>query len=173
LDTVTERILVYGFKPYGQYRSNISEQVLSSMTVRPPVFKRIFEVRFDAAMFHQALRGIKPALILGLGQHPRARKLRIERKAKNVQKNQSGKPVLISRSGPAARFATLLLPRTALTTVTYDAGSYVCNYSMYLMGEYCEGSGARFGFLHIPKDHDLPALARYLNRAVSALSGAG
>jgi pyrrolidone-carboxylate peptidase len=37
-----------------------------------------------------------------------------------------------------------------MSTVTYDAGTYVCNFSMYIACEYANKSGALFAFLHFP-----------------------
>ncbi len=164
------RVLLYGFKPYGDYTENITEQVLSRISATDTLVKKVYEVRFDADMFNKTLSRLKPDRILGLGQHPRARKLRIERKARNLRKTPDQTLIPISATGPASMHATLQLPETALTTVTYDAGTYVCNYSMYLTGQYCRQSGAHFGFIHIPKDQDLTILSAYLKMAVARIS---
>jgi pyrrolidone-carboxylate peptidase len=156
------QILVYGFKPYADYSSNITEQVLARVDETAWLKKRVFEVRFDAAMFNDTLTQIRPDRIIGLGQHPRARKLRIERKAKNLRKSRGDKPVPILPGGPRDCSATLALPQNKLTTVTYDAGSYVCNYSMYLMARYCRETGAQYGFIHVPVNYDLRQLHQYL-----------
>jgi len=163
------RILVYGFKPYADYRSNITEQVLARIQETRILKKRVFDVRFDAAMFEETLVRIKPDRIIGLGQHPRARKLRIERKAKNLQKIAGKAPVPIIAGGPRDCYARLTLPQNELTTVTYDAGTYVCNYSMYLMAQYCRQTGAQSGFVHVPVGYDLRTLRQYLHHAVQQI----
>lgn len=115
-----QRILIYGFGPYQQYTSNITEILLRSMKLPRNVFKEVFEVRFSRHMFETIFETVQPDVILGLGQHPRARKLRIERRTHK-------------RDHPAqTRFVNLSLPHTSETTVTYDAGNYVCNYSMWV-----------------------------------------
>jgi len=159
------RILVYGFKPYADYRLNITEQVLARIQETRTLKKRVFDVRFDAGMFNETLARIRPDRIIGLGQHPRARKLRIERKAKNRQKSAGKAPVPIIAGGPHDCYATLKLSQNELTTVTYDAGTYVCNYSMYLMAQYCRQTGAQAGFIHVPVDYDVPRLYKYLQQA--------
>ena len=75
-----QRILIYGFGPYQQYTSNITEVLLRSMKLPRNVFKEVFEVRFSRRMFENTFETVRPDVILGLGQHPRARKLRIERR---------------------------------------------------------------------------------------------
>lgn len=162
------RVLVYGFGPYDGFARNITERLLKHVRDEAGVYKKVFKVRFDAAMFQHTLNRVRPDCIIGLGQHPRARKLRIERKARNLQRDRGGPVRPIRRGGPPVRFATLALPRTAETATTYDAGSYVCNFSMYLMAEYCERTGARFGFVHVPKDYDLRRLEVYLRSAIRA-----
>jgi pyrrolidone-carboxylate peptidase len=160
------RILIYGFKPYASYKTNITSDIVKSVIDHDVITKKIFDVKFDAEMFNQTLLQVKPDVIIGLGQHPRARKLRIERKAKNLQRKEDGSFEPIDKDGPSARFANLTLLATELTTTTYDAGTYVCNYSMYLMGKYSDKSGARFGFVHVPKDSKISAVNRYLAQVI-------
>lgn len=160
------RLLVYGFKPYGGYQENISELLLARLPVYDGMVKKVFDVKFDAAMFNRTLARIKPDCVLGLGQHPRARKLRIERKAMNLSIEPDRSLVPISSTGPQSIYATLPLPETAQTTVTYNAGTYVCNYSMYLIGQYCGQHHKKFGFIHIPKDHDMKMLSAYMQTAI-------
>ena len=65
------RIFVYGFKPYADYTSNITEQVLARIDETQMLKKRVFDVRFDAAMFNETLARIRPDRIIGLGHfHP-------------------------------------------------------------------------------------------------------
>ena len=163
------RIFFYGFKPYADYSSNITEQVLARIDETQMLKKRVFDVRFDAAMFNETLARIKPDRIIGLGQHPRARKLRIERKAKNLQQSAGKAPAPIIAGGSRESYVTLTLPQNELTTVTYDAGTYVCNYSMYLMAQYCRQTGAQSGFVHIPVDYDLRTLRQYLHQVVQQI----
>ena len=151
-----QRILIYGFGPYQQYASNVTEVTLRGMRLPRNTFKRVFEVRFDRHMFERAFETIQPDVILGLGQHPRAQKLRIERRT-----YRRGRSI-------QSRFATLSLPHTSETTVAYDAGDYVCNYSMWIGTEWCMRNDARYGFLHVPKDYTTTKLARYLRQAIKS-----
>ena len=151
-----QRILIYGFGPYQQYTSNITEALLCDMRLPRNVFKKVFEVRFSRCMFENTFEMVQPDVILGLGQHPRARKLRIERRTHK-------------RDHPAqARFVNLSLPRTSETTVTYDAGNYVCNYSMWVSMAWCLQNDARCGFLHIPKDYSMKRLEKYVRCVIES-----
>ena len=151
-----QRILVYGFGPYQQYTSNITEVILRNMKLPRNVFKEVFKVRFSRRMFENTFETVRPDVILGLGQHPRARKLRIERRTHK-------------RDHPAqARFVNLSLPHTSETTVTYDAGNYVCNYSMWASMAWCLQNDARCGFLHIPKDYSMKRLEKYVRCVIES-----
>jgi pyrrolidone-carboxylate peptidase len=150
------RILIYGFGPYQHYASNITEVTLRDMKLPRNMFKRVFDVRFDRQMFENVFETVQPDVILGLGQHPRARKLRIERRSHNRGRSTQ------------TRFATLSLPQTSETTVAHDAGDYVCNYSMWVGIEWCMRNNARYGFLHVPKDYSPKKLARYVSRAITS-----
>ena len=160
------RILIYGFKPYGSYSSNITEQVLAGLSDNQSVVKKVFDVRFDEAMFSEVLLQYKPDRVLGLGQHPRARKLRLERRAQNLRKDIGQSPVQIELTAPAFLYCTLALPESDLTTVTYNAGNYVCNFSMYLMSRYCQSHNTKFGFVHVPMHYAVSTVTRYVQTAL-------
>ena len=151
-----QRILIYGFGPYQQYTSNITEFLLRSMKLPRNVFKEVFEVRFNRHMFETIFETVRPDVILGLGQHPRARRLRIERRTH--KRNHSAQ----------ARFVNLSLPHTSETTVTYDAGNYVCNYSMWVSTAWCLQNDTRFGFLHVPKDYSMKRLEKYVRCVIES-----
>lgn len=160
------RILIYGFKPYSSYRSNITEQVLDGLPEYKNVVKKVFDVRFDAGMFRDVLLLHKPNRVLGLGQHPRARKLRLERRAQNLGKDIGQSPVQIEPNGPAFLYCTLTLPDSDLTTVTYNAGNYVCNFSMYQTARYCQSHNAKCGFVHLPKHYEVSTVIKYVQTAL-------
>ncbi len=147
-------VLIYGFGPYMGLSDNVTEATIRILPGSVRAQRKVFEVRFDRRMFERTLERIRPSVVIGMGQHPRARKLRIERTA---------------RSGRRVRAVSLALPRTTDTTVTYDAGRYVCNYSMWVVQGWCAKHRARFAFLHVPRRWPPRKLAAYLGRCVSAL----
>ncbi len=150
-------ILVYGFGPYLSFRDNVTERTLRAMKAPRGVVLHVFDVKFDSSMFERVFERVRPSAIIGLGQHPRARKLRLERRAH-------------ARGNPSrGRFVTLDLPRTRDTTVTRDAGNYVCNFSMWVGTDWCARHGARYAFVHVPKDYAPAKLEAYLRHAVGRL----
>ena len=116
---------IYGFKPYRQFNENITEKIVSEFPNSPNIAKKVFDVEFNYEMFLSALEINRPDLIIGLGQHPTARKLRIERKARNLYKTENQKSCRIRDVGPDYLFCNLGLPLIQGTTKTYDAG-YLC-----------------------------------------------
>lgn len=166
------KILVYAFGPYEEFADNVSEAVVAALRPQRGLVTEVFPVRFDRAMLLRGLRQHRPDIVIGLGQHRTGRKMRLERKAVNRFGPRDGPYRAISPKGPAALFANLHLPETSATRVSYDAGTYVCNFSMYLTLEYCRKRGCRFAFVHIPRHTSIGAAAAYLRSAVRALAAA-
>jgi pyrrolidone-carboxylate peptidase len=144
-------LLLYGFGLYDNHESNISAQLVEGLGLPFNVQREIFEVRFDRGMFVEAIDRHDPDIILGLGQSARSRRIRIERKALNRMGERSEAKRPISRRGPDHLFMTLGIPGNGRARLSYDAGTYVCNFSMYVIAQHCRGSGKRLGFIHLPK----------------------
>jgi pyrrolidone-carboxylate peptidase len=166
------KTLVYGFGPYEEFDANISESVVRALAPRPGVVIEVFDVRFDRDMFVSVLGRHAPDVVIGLGQCRRGRKLRIESRAQN-RWGRRGEPLRrVSESGPGHLFASLRLPFDARTRASRDAGTYVCNFSMYVCLEYCATRGSQYGFIHVPRGYDPGAAADYLGEAIHH-AGAG
>lgn len=162
------RVLVYGFGPYRKFTENITAQVIDSLAPRPGLRKLVFPVRFQRRQFIDALGEPMPLVVLGLGQCARPR-IEVETRAINrrrADKSRAAQP--ISTGGEPWLPATMPLYLTRPSAKSINAGDYVCNYSMYVMLEEIERRehSSRFGFVHIPFDHDLPAACRYVERVV-------
>ena len=143
-------ILLFGFGPYDNHETNISGDLVRGMQLPRGVQRRVFDVCFDRAMFIEAIDRHDPEIIIGLGQSARSRKIRIERKALNLMGERGEKKRPISRHGPDHLFMSLEIPHDDRARLSYDAGSYVCNFSMYVIAEDCRDSGRRCGFVHLP-----------------------
>ncbi|MBW2999114.1 hypothetical protein KY339_00445 [Candidatus Woesearchaeota archaeon] len=154
------KILVYGFGPYKNYKENISEKVVRKIKPRKNLVKAVFSSKFDRKMFLDKIRKVKPDIVIGLGQHTRGRKIRIERKAVNLKKEK-----IISKNKPKQRFLNLKLKKDRNSWLSYNAGKYVCNYSMYLIS----GLDVKFGFVHIPKDYGLSRAVRFIDGIIKNL----
>ena len=166
------KILIYGFGPYGDFTDNVTERILSEFPPLAEVATKIFEVRFDRRMFESHFESIQPDIILGLGQHPTSETIREERVAKNVMAERGEAPVTIDASAPETLSMSLRLPTSEVVVETTDAGSYVCNYSMWISESYSRANSGRAAFLHIPPNIDVAAARQFLIDLVADL-GAG
>lgn len=149
------KTLVYGFGPFANYAHNVTVDIVREvkrLNIAPAI---VFETRFSRSMFAHALRTHQPNIVIGLGQDSRARKIRIERRAINWQKSPGGEGRPITSNGIKYLYVPLKVKALPGTTITYDAGEYVCNYSMYLMCEYCRNTRNKFAFLHLPLSVDV------------------
>jgi pyrrolidone-carboxylate peptidase len=149
------KILLYGFKPFGDYSENISERVVRGIKPRRGLVKVVFPVAFNRSLYSRAFKRMRPDVILGIGQCGAGRRIRIERTA----------------HGKRGRFrhVTLKLRPDAVSRISYDAGNYVCNFSMMTMLESIRGSQTEFAFIHIPKSYNLRNAITYIERRLDAI----
>ena len=161
------RILVTGFKPYRKITLNTSEAVVG--TLKTGEFNTIdFHTAVLPVSFKQASRkittlteDIRPDIIIMLGIASKTTSLRIEKAAMNVHDRSSrNKDLPIVPEGPAAFFTNWPVKRllTALkkakvpTSLSYHAGTYVCNYTFYSVARHLTTTNqdTLFGFVHLP-----------------------
>lgn len=170
------RLLIYGFGPYKQFRENITEKILRRLPARMGLKKAIFPVRFQKRQFIEALKKHKPEIILGLGQTSRSRRLKIERRAVNRRREEKGDRARPIRAGGRKWLATSLRwNRGRQAGISYDAGDYVCNYSIYVILDYLKRRRlpTRFGFIHIPHDYSVSRARRFVLSVARKIQGAG
>jgi pyroglutamyl-peptidase len=169
------RILVYGFGPYRRFKNNITKEIVRKLPASRNLKKIIFPVRFHKRQFINAVKRRRPDIVLGLGQCSTGRMLRIERRAINKKRNtKNEKPHAIARGGSKWLPTSLKLeksPWDKQAKMSYDAGDYVCNFSMYVILDYlrrCRPK-TRFGFIHVPHDYDPARAEVFLARLVGKL----
>ncbi len=159
-------ILLYGFGPYDNHETNISGELVNGMRLPGNVHRKVFDVCFDRTMFIEAIDRHDPEIIIGLGQSARSRKIRIERKAVNLMGERGARKRPITGHGPDHLFMSLEIPRDDRSRLSYDAGTYVCNFSMYVMTQHCRDSGKLCGFVHLPKRLSLRQAGTFVSRLV-------
>jgi pyrrolidone-carboxylate peptidase len=165
------RILVYGFGPYREFPSNITETIINALPSVAGLTTTVFPVRFNRRQFIDVLERHKPDHVIGLGQSRRAR-TEIESRAinhKRASKMGPGKP--IRQSGAAFLPTTLDIKLGPQVGRSDNAGDYVCNYSMYVMLDYISriAGEVKFMFLHIPHDADPRNATALVARAIKKL----
>ena len=161
------RILLYGFGLYDNHETNISGELVKAMRLPQGVQRRVFDVCFDRSMFIDAVDACDPDLVIGLGQSARSRKIRIERKAVNLMGERREKKRPINSLGPEHIHMPLDILHDERARLSYDAGTYVCNFSMYVIAEHCRGSGRLSGFVHLPKRSDMREAEAFVSKLVA------
>lgn len=164
------KILLYGFKPFLQYSENITEKIIANIKYNNDIKKIIFDVLFDENIFKDAIKNYKPDFIIGMGQYPRGKKIRIERTAYNEKRNsKKERSSIISKKYPEKLYATLKLASDNNSRITYNAGRYVCNFSMFTCLSYTKNTCTKYAFLHIPKDIEIKKGVDFVEKALKNL----
>lgn len=162
------KIWVYGFEPFLNYAENITQQVILRLQDDKPLSHIHFDVlpvRFDPEIFIKPVETFKPDLVLGMGQYPRGQKIRIERRAYNWQQDKRNSPVLtrpIIEGASDTLSPNWSIKPTPMSWRSYNAGRYVCNYSMYQLTHLAQSHDFNYAFLHIPKDFSLELAVRFV-----------
>ena len=163
-------ILIYGFEPFRRYRRNITQLLVEALPTRPKWHRVVLPVRFEAELFLPLVEQLQPNYMLGLGQCPRGRLIRIERRAYNLMRqNKADAGVPIVPGEPEYLLPNWRIAPTGRMRHSYDAGRYVCNYSMYLLGGYAAAQGCRYAFLHVPRQFSVRAGVREIVRLLEKL----
>lgn len=162
------KVWVYGFEPFKHYRRNITAELLADFPALPGVQIDVLPVRFEAELFLKPVRQLQPRYVLGLGQCPRGELLRIERRAFNRMRDKStGLDAPIDPGGPATLNTAWRLQPGSRCRDSYDAGRYVCNFSMYVLGQQAAQQGFASAFLHLPRQFNLNQARREVLRQLT------
>ncbi|MFW5782835.1 MAG: hypothetical protein ACOCWO_06050 [Candidatus Muiribacteriaceae bacterium] len=163
------RLLIYGFRPFLGYCENITEKIISRIPLRPDLHTHIFDVQFDKDMFLNKSREVSPDIIVGMGQCHKGKRLRVEMIARNVMHDrETAEKSLIDPTAPRTIKSDLKLYRKKGTRRSYDAGDYVCNFSMFTY-LHKPGRDYRYVFLHIPRNFPVIQTAAQISRMCDQL----
>jgi len=162
------RVLVTAFGPYGVWEENASWQAMIELTRKlpssPQVTTRLYPVDFDVVRerLEKDLRGGFD-YALHLGQAPGAASILLETIGLNVrgapltdlnqpQSLVPNAPVAYQSDLPVAFWAQRLREAGIPARVSYHAGTYLCNATLYLTHYLCEQHGwrTRAAFAHVP-----------------------
>ena len=165
-------VLVTGFDAFCGEEVNPSWQVCERLPreiggVRIETCRVPCEFGRAIAVVSEAIRRVRPSLVICLGQAGGRTHLGVERLAINVDDaripdNAGAQPIdaPVVEGGPAAYLATLPIKAMVAAMhaagvpaeVSNSAGTYVCNHLMYGVLHYLatHGGEARAGFVHVP-----------------------
>jgi pyroglutamyl-peptidase len=165
------RTLIYGFGPYQQYRTNITEKIVRALPRSKGFYRAVFPVRFRKKQFIEVVEKFRPDVILGLGQCSSGRLLRIETSALNRRQGPRLRTVKeIAPHGIPRLPTTLKIKLGRCAKRSKDAGDYVCNYSMYVILDYIRRRNlpTLYGFVHVPQSYDAEFALRLVQRILGS-----
>lgn len=178
-------ILVTAFGPFDGRSENASSLVLSELKTKlPEIRSRVLPVDsvIAPARLRQALRLIRPEILILLGEAAGSKTIRLETTAFNeldfrIPDISGRQPTTrpIRRDAPPIRRSTLRLKQINKllsandheVTLSNNPGRYLCNQVLYVALEYLERHSlpCSAGFIHLPLAEDYPT-----SRAADAVS---
>lgn len=195
---MAKQLLLTGFEPFGGETVNPSWEAVSRLPTQLGdwhIHKLQLPVVFGTAadLLWEAAKDIRPDGILCIGQAGGRAGITPEQVAINLRNGTDNAGIFyqdapVIPDGPAAYFATLpvrnmvqsLEKAGIAAAVSYSAGTYVCNDTLYTLLHRCAGTKTRVGFLHIPylpqqakngaPSLPLPELVRALEQAILGIS---
>lgn len=65
--------------------------------------------------------------------------------------------------------ASAVLKKDTNSWLSYNAGTYVCNFSMYIISDLLQNSGVKYAFLHIPKQFDVDTAVHFVEAKIKEM----
>ena len=100
-----------------------------------------------------------------MGQSSKGEKIKIERKAINLRKDNKVNKIL--KNKPRYQFVNLKLQKDRNSWISYNAGRGVCNFSMYVILDFIKNKNIKFAYLHIPKDFNFGKAIKFVNNKIN------
>lgn len=164
-------VLLTGFEPFAGDATNPSGDAVRAVAARWPgpeqVVAEVLPVDFDGAVrgLAQLIAAHRPDLVIATGLAGGRAGVTPEKISANladarIPDNAGAQPqdAPVVAGGPAAYFSTLPVKAIAAAvagagipaSVSYTAGTFVCNATMYAALHATAGSAVRAGFIHVP-----------------------
>ncbi len=162
------RVLLTAFEPYDEWTENSSWLALVELLKARPSSADLLTRRYPVDLGELQLRLAsdlekKPDAVLHLGQSPGAAAIKLEEVALNVvgcvDDNGQELPPLIDSGSlafrsamPLGRWADTLRQAGIPAIVSYHAGTFLCNATMYWTHHWCQVNRypIPIGFVHLP-----------------------
>jgi len=79
---------------------------------------------------------------------------------------------LINKNSKRVLFTNLKIKKINGTTITYNAGTYVCNFAMFNIMDYIikNDKDIKFAFLHIPKKYNIRKGINTINKIINNIN---
>ena len=171
------KILVTAFEPFGQSGRNSS---LETMMTLPDTIgdceieKLMLPVVYDrcAEVLREKIDELSPSAVVCLGQAEGRGTITPEYTAVNVKHSASAdnagqictlEPIVTDGEDglittlPVGRMVENMKNAGYPASLSFTAGTYVCNNLMYHAIRYCKPRGIKAGFIHLPLSYDIAA----------------
>lgn len=170
---MTKKVLLTGFEPFGGEEINpsweavkqLNGEVIDEIELVAERIPTVYRESIDALEKH--IEKHQPDLVICVGQaggrlHVTPEKVAINLDEARIPDNAGNQPIdePIAENGPAAYFTGLPIKRmveemkaeNVPASVSYTAGTFVCNHVFYGLMDYINRteSKIRGGFIHIP-----------------------
>lgn len=178
---MTKRVLVTGFEPFLDFKVNPSQMIaekLDGTRIREAEFiGRLLPVDYqdieNVLMKH--IRDVSPDLIIGTGLAAGRTKLSVEKLAVNFKysnefdnrgnketgfKIDSDMPDGIFSLLDVERLTEILNVKGVPAEISMTAGTYLCNYAMFVIIREASKRSIKGGFIHVPADTTLATLTK-------------
>jgi len=169
------KILISGFEAFDGDLFNPSEELVYDLSKKDhpfELFSVLLPVSFEDSFerMRSEIERVHPDVVLSFGLAKSRNLLSVERVAINWMEAQrpdnlgfQPRGERISVDGPDAFFSNLpvnALAQASLeagvpTAVSNTAGTFVCNYLMFKLTEFCKRNHIRSGFIHVPMRRQL------------------
>ena len=164
-----KRVLLTGFEPFHKASSNPTQELVRILETEklPNVTTATLPVEFGRAglIACKLIDEVKPDVVIALGQAEGRAEITPEKIAINLDNaripdNAGNMPsgTEIIPEGPDGHFSTLPVEEIVKTlqeeklpaSVSYSAGTFVCNNVFYLIQSHCKDKNIKSGFVHVP-----------------------
>ncbi len=162
------KILITGFGPFDRFSFNPAQVVAKALEEEnEDVTSSILPVVFGDARkaMQDDLEDLDPDLVISFGLNATIGHIALEEIAVNIASseipdNSGNMPLdqVLADKGPLSYRSTLPLKKILEklrnddipAALSYSAGVYICNEIFYTLMEYCDRTGAKGGFIHLP-----------------------
>jgi len=165
-----KNLLITGFNPFGGEEINpaweavsILPKIIGEYNIHPLLIPTEFENAFPRIL--DAAKTIRPDVIISVGQAGGRKDITPEMVAINLKyagipdnAGEMPKDEPVAADGPDAYFATIPVRKMADAirhaglpgSVSYSAGTFVCNTVMYSVLHHYKNTDVKAGFIHVP-----------------------
>ena len=164
-----KKVLLTGFEPFHKSSLNPTQEIIRLIEDEklPNLETEVLPVEFGRAglIACKMIDEIKPDVVIALGQAEGRADITPEKIAINLDNaripdNAGNKPnnTEITSGGADGLFSTLpvdeivekLIGADIPSSISYSAGTFVCNNVFYLIQSHCKDQNIKSGFVHIP-----------------------